>query len=300
MAEKRMFAKSIIDSDIFIDMPTSARLLYYDLSMRADDDGFVNSPKKIIRMTGSSDDDLKILILKNFIIPFETGVVVIKHWRIHNYIRKDTYKETVYRKEKSMLAISKNKTYFLTNKESQRSVDEPSTQIRIDQNRLDQNRIVDAEEETTTHQAPASTTTNNSERQDEQATLSQTDINIFQYLENNFGRTISHSEIEQIHSYQETFTEDIIKEAIDRACANNIKTIGYVKGILNSWKSKGYKNIEQCKKELLQQNKSKNNKKNYMEPEPEWLNKEIKREEVVYTDELKREYEEFERKIKGK
>ena len=68
MAEKRMFAKSIIDSDIFIDMPTSARLLYYDLSMRADDDGFVNSPKKIIRMTGASDDDLKILILKNFII----------------------------------------------------------------------------------------------------------------------------------------------------------------------------------------------------------------------------------------
>ena len=167
MAEKRMFAKSIIDSDIFIDMPTSARLLYYDLSMRADDDGFVNSPKKIIRMTGASDDDLKILILKNFIIPFETGVVVIKHWRIHNYIRKDTYKETVYRKEKSMLSISKNKTYFLMDKESQRSVDESSTQIRIDQNRLDQNRIVDAEEVTTTHQAPASTTTDNSERQDE-------------------------------------------------------------------------------------------------------------------------------------
>ena len=297
MAEKRMFAKSIIDSDIFIDMPTSARLLYYDLSMRADDDGFVNSPKKIIRMTGASDDDLKILILKNFIIPFETGVVVIKHWRIHNYIRKDTYKETVYRKEKSMLAISKNKTYFLTNKESQRSVDEPSTQIRIDQNRLDKNRIVDAEEETTTHQAPASTTTDNSERQDEQATLSQTDINIFQYLENNFGRTISHSEIEQIHSYQETFTEDIIKEAIDRACANNIKTIGYVKGILNSWKSKGYKTIEQCKKELLQQNKSKNNKKNYMEPEPEWFNKEIKREEVNLTDEERAELEDIKRKL---
>lgn len=84
MAERRMFAKSIIDSDTFMDMPTSSRLLYFDLSMRADDDGFVNSPKKIMRMTGASQDDLKMLIAKSFIIPFESGVVVIKHWKIHN------------------------------------------------------------------------------------------------------------------------------------------------------------------------------------------------------------------------
>ena len=89
MAERRMFAKTIIDSDAFIDMPITARLLYYDLGMRADDDGFVNSPKKIMRMVGASQDDLAILISKKFIIPFETGVVVIKHWRIHNYIRQD-------------------------------------------------------------------------------------------------------------------------------------------------------------------------------------------------------------------
>lgn len=81
MAERRMFAKTIIDSDNFLDMPMSSRLLYYDLSMRADDDGFVNSPKKIMRITGANDDDLKILIAKNFIIPFESGVVVIKQRR---------------------------------------------------------------------------------------------------------------------------------------------------------------------------------------------------------------------------
>lgn len=115
-----MFAKTIIDSDAFLDMPVTARLLYYDLSMRADDDGFVNSPKKIMRMVGASQDDLMILAARKFIIPFDSGVVVIKHWRIHNYIRKDTYRETQYTEEKSMLEQDKNGAYSL-------SVDEPWT-----------------------------------------------------------------------------------------------------------------------------------------------------------------------------
>lgn len=113
MAERRMFSKTIIDSDMFLDMPTSSRLLYFDLSMRADDDGFVNSPKKIIRMTGASQDDLKLLIAKNFIIPFESGVVVIKHWKIHNYIRNDRYKPTICQEEKAMLEETASKEYVL-------------------------------------------------------------------------------------------------------------------------------------------------------------------------------------------
>lgn len=131
MAERRMFAKTIIDSDAFIDMPVSARLLYYDLSMRADDEGFVNSPKKIMRMTGTSEDDLRILITKKFIIPFENGIVVIKHWYIHNYIRKDTSKETTYVQEKECLELDENKAYRVKNDDRRRSVDEPSTQVSI-------------------------------------------------------------------------------------------------------------------------------------------------------------------------
>lgn len=111
MAERRMFAKAIIDSDAFLDMPITARLLYYDLAMRADDDGFVNSPKKILRMIGCSVDDMKILVAKKFVIPFESGVVVIKHWRIHNYIRKDTYNETTYKDEKKQLVLDENNAY---------------------------------------------------------------------------------------------------------------------------------------------------------------------------------------------
>jgi uncharacterized phage protein (TIGR02220 family) len=113
MAERRMFAKTIIDSDAFLDMPLSTQALYFHLSMRADDDGFINNPKKIQRMIGASDDDLKLLLAKRFLIPFESGIVVIKHWRIHNYIRSDRYKETVYQEEKAQLEVKENGAYTL-------------------------------------------------------------------------------------------------------------------------------------------------------------------------------------------
>lgn len=115
LAERRMFAKTIIDSDAFLDMPLSTQALYFHLSMRADDDGFINNPKKISRVIGASEDDLKLLIAKRFIIPFDSGVVVIKHWKIHNYIQNDRYKETVYREEKTMLEVKPNKAYTLKN-----------------------------------------------------------------------------------------------------------------------------------------------------------------------------------------
>lgn len=108
-----MFAKTIIDSDAFIDMPLSTQALYFHLSMRADDDGFINNPKKIQRMIGASDDDLKMLIVKKFIIPFDSGIVVIKHWKIHNYIRGDRKKETVYPEEMALLMEKENGAYTL-------------------------------------------------------------------------------------------------------------------------------------------------------------------------------------------
>jgi hypothetical protein len=113
MAERRMFAKTIIDSDAFLDMPLSTQALYFHLSMRADDDGFINNAKKIQRMLGCNDDDLKILLSKNFIIPFETGVCVIKHWKIHNLIQKDRYKPTVYSEHKSKLSLKNNNVYTM-------------------------------------------------------------------------------------------------------------------------------------------------------------------------------------------
>jgi hypothetical protein len=129
MAERRMFAKTIIDSDAFIDMPLSTQALYFHLSMRADDDGFINNPKKIMRMIGASEDDLKVLCLKKFIIPFESGIVVIKHWKIHNYIQKDRYKQTVYSEERSRLSLKENGAYT----ECIQDVSNMETQVRLGQ-----------------------------------------------------------------------------------------------------------------------------------------------------------------------
>ena len=126
-----MFAKTIIDSDAFLDMPHSTQLLYFHLSMRADDDGFINNPKKVQRMVGCCDDDLKLLIVKNFIIPFESGVVVIKHWKIHNYIQGDRYKATVYQEEKSMLQVKENKAYTLMDTECIHNGYNSDTQVRL-------------------------------------------------------------------------------------------------------------------------------------------------------------------------
>lgn len=113
MAQKRMFSKAIINSDSFIEMPDSSQVLYFYLAMQEDDDGFVDNWKSIMRMTGKKEDDLKILITKKFIIPFESGIIVIKHWRIHNYIQNDRYTETKYKQEKALLSLDENKAYVL-------------------------------------------------------------------------------------------------------------------------------------------------------------------------------------------
>ena len=134
-----MFAKTIIDSDMFLDMPLSTQALYFHLSMRADDDGFINNPRKIQRMVGASDDDLKVLVMKRFILPFDSGVVVIKHWRIHNYIRNDRYKETVYKDEKAQLLLKENGAYteLTTNgiPDGNQDVSNLDTQVRLGKDR---------------------------------------------------------------------------------------------------------------------------------------------------------------------
>lgn len=118
MAEKRMFSQKIIDSDAFLDMPLSTQSLYFHLNMRADDDGFINNPKKIQRMIGASDDDLRVLMAKRFVLSFDSGVIVIKHWRMHNTLQKDRYKPTQYQEEYSTLMLKKNRSYTDRNEDA--------------------------------------------------------------------------------------------------------------------------------------------------------------------------------------
>lgn len=114
MAERRMFSKSVIDSDMFLDMPLSAQALYFHLGMHGDDDGFISNPKRISRAVGCNNDDIKILIQKGFIIPFESGVVVIRDWKINNTLRNDRYKPTLYTNELGRLKLDASGRYIFT------------------------------------------------------------------------------------------------------------------------------------------------------------------------------------------
>ncbi|WP_407397747.1 hypothetical protein [Treponema sp.] len=158
MAEKRMFAQSVIDSDMFLEMPATSQCLYFHLAMRADDDGFINKPKSIMRMVGAKDDDINVLISKNFIKPFESGVVVVTHWKIHNNVRKDMYKPTVYQHEMQCLTVGKSGIYEYCSASDTIPIHdctEPVTESiqnsnidkdRLDKDRLDKNRIENIEE----------------------------------------------------------------------------------------------------------------------------------------------------------
>lgn len=134
MAKKRMYDKEIVGSDAFIEMPTSSQALYFHLGMNADDDGFVGNPKSIQRQIGASDDDMRLLIMKRFILAFDSGVVLIKHWNINNFIRKDRYKPTTYIKEKSLIVLCDNNSYGITTVNRDFTlVNQRSTQYSIDE-----------------------------------------------------------------------------------------------------------------------------------------------------------------------
>ena len=149
MAERRMFTMKIVDSDAFLEMPMSTQSLYFHLNMRADDDGFVNNPKRIQRMVGASEDDLKLLLAKRFILGFENGIVVIKHWRMHNLLRKDRYNPTQYIEQKATLTVKDDGSY--TEKESveylattwQPNGNQMATQERLGKDSIDKDSIVE-------------------------------------------------------------------------------------------------------------------------------------------------------------
>ena len=145
MARKRMFSLLVVDTDEFLDMPSSTQSLYYHLGMRADDDGFVASPKKIVKLVNCSNDDLKLLIAKGFIIPFDSGIIAIRHWKLNNDLKKDRYTPTIYLNEKSTLKVNKNKVYSIdgNNLETKwiQNGNKLDTQYSIDKYSIDKNSI---------------------------------------------------------------------------------------------------------------------------------------------------------------
>lgn len=139
MAEKRMFSNQIIDSDAFLDMPATSQNLYFHLAMRADDEGFINSPKKIMRSIGANENDFDVLVAKGFLIGFESKIYVIKHWWVHNYIRQDRVKSTNYTYERSLLNLKENGAYTLCQSSDSQVADK--SQASIEESSIDKNSL---------------------------------------------------------------------------------------------------------------------------------------------------------------
>lgn len=142
MAQRRMFSRKITETDRFLEMPLSSQALYFHLNMGADDEGFIDKAKTIQRTIGASDDDMKLLIAKGFLIPFDSGVVVIRHWRIHNYIQSDRFQSTLYQSEKAQLEYDKSKTASLKPiGNCIQNVSKMETQVRLSKGSLDKDSL---------------------------------------------------------------------------------------------------------------------------------------------------------------
>lgn len=213
MARKRMFDMQIVDTDLFLDMPQSTQNLYFHLGMRADDDGFISNPKKIIKMVGANVDDLNILIVKKFIIPFETGIIVIRHWKLNNYLRKDRYVETIYKNEKKLLTEDINGVYNF-------GIPNDNQMSTIGIHSIEENSIEENKKDTDTEK----------------------NQKIIKCYEENIG-TMTPASAELILGYLDDFSVEIIIEAIKTASIQNVRKAKYIAGILNDWQRKGYKNI---------------------------------------------------------
>ena len=227
MAQKRMFSNLVIGSDDFLEMPDSSQNLYFHLSMNADDDGFVDNWKSIMRMIGKKEDDLKILIAKSFIIPFQSGVIVIKHWRLNNYIQKDRYKETIHQAEKSLLTLDNNNVYNMDTNCIQ--------SVYTDKNRLDKISIDKI--------SSSSSSNNNINNTKEIAKIEKLMVNCL--------RTTNTNNIMECTEYLDKLPIELIEYALKKTSRTDRPSWKYAMRILNDYSEKKYTTLDQVKADEL-------------------------------------------------
>ncbi|WP_203269060.1 DnaD domain-containing protein [Streptococcus uberis] len=235
MAQRRMFSKRITDTDKFLDMSLSTQALYFHLNMAADDDGFIDRPKTIQRTIGASDDDFKILVAKQFIIPFESGVVVIKDWYIHNFIRKDTYQPTLYQEEKRMIE-NQMPRQEINRKNSRRYVDVTSTkrQRSVDVTSTERQQLVDTGKDRIGKDRIGK------DRIDED--------NLFNFIKENLNiNYLSPTLSQKLNDYVivEGLKSELLFEAIRITALNGIQNINYAISILDNWAAQGLTTLEE-------------------------------------------------------
>lgn len=230
MAQRRMFSRKITDTDKFIEMPATTQNLYFHLNMNADDEGFVDRVSIIQRMIGASGDDLKLLIAKGFIIPFESGVVVIRHWRIHNYIQADRFQATIYQNEKSQIEYDDTKTANIKPLEQcVQDVYKLDTQVRLGKDSLDKERL--ELDKVNNH--------NNTVPVENKKSLSK----IFKDSE----IKLNERHLQMIYEYiaLDHFTVPMIQYAVERTEDAGSTSFNYLNKIFKNWKEKGYTTLEE-------------------------------------------------------
>lgn len=255
MAERRMMSKSIIKSDAFLDMPSTTQNLYFHMLLDADDDGFINAPKSIMRMIGAKDDDIKVLVAKQFVIPFESGVVVIKDWKIHNYIQNDRYKPSNL-PERGLINIQKDKTYTLKTNVSNMDT-ECIHDVSIGKDRLGKDRLGEDRLGKTT------TTTETNEKKVSEKDVAVVDHELSKiaklYLENGFGQASGYTaELlkQALHEYSFAWCQKALQLTVEQGG----KSWRYTRAILENWKSKYDITANPWEVEKNGQHKSRNRK----------------------------------------
>lgn len=239
MAQRRMFSRKITETDHFLEMPLSSQALYFHLNMGADDEGFIDKAKTIQRTIGASDDDMKLLIAKGFLIPFESGVVVIRHWRIHNYIQADRFQATIYQDEKEQLDFDKSKIASIKPLDQCiQNVSKMDTQVRLGEDSLDKDRL--------------DKVNNLYSGEDEKKSLSQ--------IIKSTSVKINDRQIQQIQEYigLDNMTVEMIEYAVQLTEDAGAESFNYLNKILKSWKDKGLTSLDEAKQETSGFRESKN------------------------------------------
>jgi DnaD/phage-associated family protein len=278
MAQRRMFSRKITDTDKFIEMPATTQNLYFHLNMNADDEGFVDRVSIIQRMIGASGDDLKLLIAKGFVIPFESGVVVIRHWRIHNYIQADRFQPTIYQNEKSQIEYDETKTAnFKRLGECIQNVYKADTQVRLGKDRLE----LELDKDRLDHHLD--------QNDDDDKNL------VFKKLKEAFGEmSVNGTMVEEVERLLKQYGQELVVLALDKTILNAGKSLRYTMSILQRWDGQGLRTAEQIRVADEEYERKKTNRtqadpygnipswsnlrpENQKEPEPEMSDEEYER-----------------------
>ncbi len=239
MAQRRMFSKEITTSDLFVDMPASTQLLYFHLGMEADDEGFIGNARMLGRAYGASNDDLKLLQAKGFIIVFESGVTVVKDWNLNNQIRKDRLKQTIYQAEKSLLTLDNTGVYQLDN--------QLTTKPQPNDNQL-----------TTKcpHRLGKDSIGKDSIGEQQLVAVAGKNI-IFEKLKDAFGEmSINGTIVGEVEDLLSKHGQELLMHALDETILNSGRSIRYTRSILERWHGQGLKTIEQVKQSNTSKPKS--------------------------------------------